>query len=180
MTTEEIRSQFPQLQRTVYGKPLVYLDNAATSLRPQSVIDRWSDISAHSTANLHRAVHHVAAEATETYENARRAVAEFINAPEAEEVIFTSGASLSLIITVTGIVIFALSLPGFVLLSQVYPSVLSQIVNTMSWLPSPKFLLRKSVSEIFIVRLFRMLPSEEEPTLKSFTFVVCDVPEAFL
>ena len=103
MTTEEIRSQFPQLQRTVYGKPLVYLDNAATSLRPQSVIDRWSDISAHSTANLHRAVHHVAAEATEAYENARRAVADFINAPEAEEVIFTSGATHSLNLAAFGI-----------------------------------------------------------------------------
>ena len=103
MTTEEIRSQFPQLQRTVYGKPLVYLDNAATSLRPQSVIDRWSDISAHSTANLHRAVHHVAAEATEAYENTRRAVAEFINAPETEEVIFTSGATHSLNLAAFGI-----------------------------------------------------------------------------
>ena len=103
MTTEEIRSQFPQLQRTEYGKPLVYLDNAATSLRPQSVIDRWSDISAHSTANLHRAVHHVASEATEAYENARRAVAEFINAPETEEVIFTSGATHSLNLAAFGI-----------------------------------------------------------------------------
>ena len=103
MTTEEIRSQFPQLSRTVYGKPLVYLDNAATSLRPQSVIDRWSEISAHGTANLHRAVHHVAAEATEAYENARAAVAEFINALETEEVIFTSGATHSLNLAAFGI-----------------------------------------------------------------------------
>ena len=103
MTTEEIRSQFPQLTRTVYGKPLVYLDNAATSLRPQSVIDRWSEISAHGTANLHRAVHHVAAEATEAYENARTAVAEFINAPETEEVIFTTGATHSLNLAAFGI-----------------------------------------------------------------------------
>ena len=96
MTTEQIRTQFPQLQRTVYGKPLVYLDNAATSLRPQTVIDRWSQISASGTANLHRAVHKVAAEATEAYEDARKAVAEFINAAEPEEVIFTSGATHSL------------------------------------------------------------------------------------
>lgn len=103
MTTEEIRAQFPQLTRTVYGKPLVYLDNAATSLRPQSVIDRWSEISAHGTANLHRAVHHVAAEATEAYENARTAVAGFINAPETEEVIFTYGATHSLNLSAFGI-----------------------------------------------------------------------------
>ena len=103
MTTEEIRAHFPQLQRTVYGKPLVYLDNAATSLRPQSVIDRWSEISATGTANLHRAVHHIAAEATEAYENARRAVAEYINASETEEVIFTSGATHSLNLAAFGI-----------------------------------------------------------------------------
>ena len=103
MTTEEVRAQFPQLKRTVYGKPLVYLDNAATSLRPQSVIDRWTEISAQGTANLHRAVHHVAAEATEAYENARKAVADFINAAETEEVIFTSGATHSLNLAAFGI-----------------------------------------------------------------------------
>ena len=88
-----LRDNFPQLSRTVYGKPLVYLDNAATSLRPVSVIERWTDISSRSTANLHRAVHHVAAEATEAYEQARDAVRVFINAPEREEVIFTSGTT---------------------------------------------------------------------------------------
>lgn len=103
MTIEELRAQFPQLQRTVYGKPLVYLDNAATSLRPQSVIDRWTEISAHGTANLHRAVHHIAAEATEAYENARVAVADFINAPSADEVVFTSGATHSLNLAAWGI-----------------------------------------------------------------------------
>lgn len=94
--TEEIRSQFPQLSRKVYGKPLVYLDNAATSLRPRNVIERWTEVSSQATANLHRAVHHVAAEATEAYEAARDAVAAFINAGSREEVIFTSGATHSL------------------------------------------------------------------------------------
>ncbi len=96
MTTEQLRSLFPQLSRSVYGKPLVYLDNAATALRPQSVIDCWSDISAHTTANLHRAVHLIAAQATELYENARGAVASFVNAPSSDEIIFTSGATHSL------------------------------------------------------------------------------------
>ena len=91
-----IREQFPQLKRSVYGKPLVYLDNAATSLRPQCVIDRWTEISSRSTANLHRAVHHVAAEATEAYEAARDAVREFLNAASREEIIFTSGATHAL------------------------------------------------------------------------------------
>ena len=90
---DDIRAQFPQLQRTVYGKPLVYLDNAATSLRPLSVINRWSRSASRVTANLHRAVHRVAVEATDAYEQARDAVRDFIKAPEREEVIFTSGTT---------------------------------------------------------------------------------------
>lgn len=90
---DDIRAQFPQLQRTVYGKPLVYLDNAATSLRPRSVIERWSRSASEQSANLHRAVHRVAVEATDAYEQARDAVRSFINAPEREEVIFTSGTT---------------------------------------------------------------------------------------
>ena len=96
MTTAELRTHFPQLNRTVYGKPLVYLDNAATSLRPQETIDKWSELSANKTANLHRAVHCVANEATKEYEDTRKAVAEFINAPDYKEVIFTSGATHAL------------------------------------------------------------------------------------
>ena len=79
MTIQELRNEFPQLGRSVYGKPLVYLDNAATSLRPRSVIDRWTYSASNSTANLHRAVHRIATEATEAYENARDAVAEFMS-----------------------------------------------------------------------------------------------------
>lgn len=89
-------TEFPQLSRLVYGKRLVYLDNAATSLRPASVIDRWNQISSSSTANLHRAVHAVASEATEAYESARDAVKEFINAASRDEVVFTSGTTHSI------------------------------------------------------------------------------------
>lgn len=92
----DYRNDFPQLARTVYGKPLVYLDNAATSLRPQSVINCWDRISSESTSNLHRAVHRVAVEATDAYEAARDAVKDFIGAPAREEIIFTSGATHSL------------------------------------------------------------------------------------
>ncbi len=93
---ENIRQEFPALSESVYGKPLVYLDNAATSLRPQPVIDKWTEISSERTANLHRAVHHIAAEATEEYENTRLKVAGFINAPDPPEIVFTSGATHSL------------------------------------------------------------------------------------
>ena len=96
MTVEEVRKQFPGLSGTVYGKPLVYLDNAATIQRPASVIDKWTDLSVHHNANLHRAVHKIAAEATEEYESARDAVRTFLNAASREEIIFTSGATASI------------------------------------------------------------------------------------
>lgn len=95
MTAEELRSQFPELSETVYGKPLVYLDNAATIQRPQSVIDKWNEMSVKYNSNLHRAVHRIAGIATEEYESSRDAVREFINAESREEVIFTSGATAS-------------------------------------------------------------------------------------
>ncbi len=93
---EELRSCFPQLDVRVYGKPLVYLDNAATSLRPRSVIGRWNELSSSCSANLHRAVHKIAADATEQYEAAREAVRKFLNADSTAEIIFTSGATQSL------------------------------------------------------------------------------------
>ena len=91
----EIRRLFPALSRKVYGKDLVYFDNAATSQRPQSVLDRWSEISGYSNANIHRAVHRLADEATQAYEGARDAVREFLNAESREEIVFTSGTTAS-------------------------------------------------------------------------------------
>ena len=92
----EIRNQFPALSIKVYGKDLVYLDNAATSQRVQSVIDMWNRISTESNANIHRAVHRLADEATTAYEDARTAVQEFLNAEFREEIIFTSGTTASI------------------------------------------------------------------------------------
>ena len=86
---------FPALTRKVYGKDLVYFDNAATSQRVQSVLDEWNRISAESNANIHRAVHRLADEATQAYEQARDAVKEFLNAQAREEIIFTSGTTAS-------------------------------------------------------------------------------------
>lgn len=96
MNVEEIRSQFPVLSRKIYGKDLVYFDNAATVQRPQTVLDKWNEISSYSNANIHRAVHRLAYEATEEYEQARDAVADFINAGSREEVVFTSGVTASI------------------------------------------------------------------------------------
>lgn len=93
MTQEEIRSQFPELSEKVYGKPLVYLDNAATSQRPLSVVEKWSELSLKRNANLHRAVHFMAAEATAEYEQTRNVVCQYINAHSPAEIVFTSGAT---------------------------------------------------------------------------------------
>ena len=94
-TVNEIRSLFPVLSRKVHGKNLVYFDNAATSQRPQSVIDEWNKITAYSNANIHRAVHCLADEATQAYEASRDAVKEFLNAGSREEIVFTSGTTQS-------------------------------------------------------------------------------------
>ena len=96
MNVHEIRSLFPALSRKVYGKDLVYFDNAATSHRVQSVLDEWNRISAESNANIHRAVHRLADEATQAYEAARDAVKSFLNASAREEIIFTSGTTAAI------------------------------------------------------------------------------------
>lgn len=95
MDVNELRSLFPALGRKVYGKPLVYFDNAATAQRPQSVIDEWTRISVESNANIHRAVHLLSEEATEAYEAAREYVRMFINAPDRGDIVFTSGTTAS-------------------------------------------------------------------------------------
>ena len=95
MNVNEIRALFPALSRKVYGKDLVYLDNAATSQRTAGVMEEWNRISAESNANIHRAVHRLADEATQAYEGARDAVMGFLNAEAREEIIFTSGTTAS-------------------------------------------------------------------------------------
>ena len=96
MNIQELRNMFPALSLTVYGKPLVYFDNAATAQRPQSVIDKWTELTVGANANIHRAVHKLAADATEEYESTRDVVKEYINASAREEVIFTSGTTGSI------------------------------------------------------------------------------------
>ena len=96
MTDQELRKQFPALDREVYGRPLIYLDNAATTQRPQSVIDVQSDSALLHNGNTHRAVHALAGEATRAYEGAREAVRAFIGAESADEIVFTSGTTASI------------------------------------------------------------------------------------
>ena len=96
MNITEIRSQFPVLDQQVYGKPLVYLDNAATTQKPLCVIERERDYYLHENCNIHRGVHYLSQKATEAYEHARQTVADFVHAKEAREIIFTRGTTESL------------------------------------------------------------------------------------
>jgi cysteine desulfurase/selenocysteine lyase len=88
-----VRRDFPILKERVNGKPLVWFDNAATTHKPQSVIDRIAYFYAHENSNIHRAAHELAARATDAYESARQKVKTFINAPDVNEVIFVRGTT---------------------------------------------------------------------------------------
>jgi len=88
-----IRRDFPILQERVNGKPLIWLDNAATTQKPKSVIDRLSHFYSHENSNIHRAAHELAARATDAYEAAREKVRRFLNAPSTKEIIFVRGAT---------------------------------------------------------------------------------------
>ena len=91
-----IRGEFPALSRAVNGHPLVYLDNAATTLKPQCVVDAMNDYYLLGAANIHRGVHHLSEVATQKYEMTREIVQHFINARHRSEIIFTSGTTASI------------------------------------------------------------------------------------
>ena len=112
MNINAIRSQFPVLDQQVYGKPLVYLDNAATTQKPVCVIERERDYYLHENCNIHRGVHYLSQRATEAYEHARQTIADFVHAKEAREIIFTRGATESLNLLATSFEHLLLSTPN--------------------------------------------------------------------
>ena len=91
-----IRRDFPILSSQVYGKPLVYLDNAATTQKPQCVVDKLTEGYLHHNANVHRGVHFLSQDATDLHEGARRTVQKFLNAASSDEIIFTRGTTESI------------------------------------------------------------------------------------
>ena len=93
---ENIRRDFPLLEQSVYGKPLVYLDSGATAQKPNCVINREAELYRTLNANIHRGVHHLSDRMTALYEQARETVREFVGAAKREEIIFTSGATASI------------------------------------------------------------------------------------
>ena len=96
MNVRNIREHFPILNTKVYGKNLVYFDNAATSQRPDTVIEKWNWLTSEYNANIHRGVHRLAEVATDEYETTRDVVRDFLNAESREEIVFTSGTTASI------------------------------------------------------------------------------------
>lgn len=94
--TVNIRDQFPVLRQEVYGRPLIYFDNAATSQKPKKVIDAISAYYLNENSNIHRGAHYLSNQATEKYEKAREAVRRFIRAKSTEEIILTKGSTESI------------------------------------------------------------------------------------
>ena len=97
----KVRADFPILSRTVYDRPLVYLDNAATTQKPLCVLDAMRDEYLNANANVHRGVHYLSQRATDFHEAARETVRRFINAPKTEEIIFTRGTTESINLVVS-------------------------------------------------------------------------------
>jgi len=93
---QKIRAQFPILQQTIHGKPLIYLDNAATTQKPQAVLDALARYYQHDNANVHRGIHTLAARATAALEATRHSVQQFLGAADAAEIIFTAGTTASI------------------------------------------------------------------------------------
>ncbi len=96
LNSKQIRAKFPFLSREVNAKPIIYLDSAASSQKPQQVLDKLLRTYSHGYANIHRGLHTLSEEATDAYEEVRSKIAQFINAADKDEVIFTSGATMSL------------------------------------------------------------------------------------
>ena len=96
LNIRQIRDDFPILQQQVYNKPLVYLDNGATTHKPKAVIDTIRELQEMHNSSIHRGIHYLSEQMTGRYEQARETVREFINASSSSEIIFTSGATGSI------------------------------------------------------------------------------------
>ena len=122
-----VRAQFPILSRRVQGRPLVYLDNAATAQKPAAVIDAMADFQRTSYANAHRGLHTLANEATQAMEDARAKLARFLNAAHPEEIVFTKGATEALNLVASGLA--ARLQPG----DEIVLSLMEHHANIVPW-----------------------------------------------
>ena len=141
---DKIRKQFPVLDQQVYGKPLVYFDNAATTQKPLCVIERERDYYLHENCNIHRGVHYLSQMATEAYENARKTVAQFINAKQPQEIVFTRGTTESLNLLATSL--------GQLLVGEGDKVVVSAMEHHSNMVPWQQMLMR-SKGELLVIRM---------------------------
>jgi len=141
---EEVRKQFPVLDQKVYGKQLVYFDNAATTQKPLCVIERERDYYLNENCNIHRGVHYLSQMATEAYENARKTVAAFINASQSEEIVFTRGTTESLNLLATSL--------GHLLINKGDKVVVSTMEHHSNMVPWQQMLIREG-SELLVIKM---------------------------
>ena len=140
----DIRKQFPVLDQQVYGKPLVYFDNAATTQKPLCVIERERDYYLHENCNIHRGVHYLSQMATDAYENARKTVAQFINARQAQEIVFTRGTTESLNLLATSL--------GQLLVNEGDKVVVSAMEHHSNMVPWQQMIQAKK-GELLVIRM---------------------------
>lgn len=140
----KIRAQFLVLDQQVYGKRLVYFDNAATTQKPLCVIERERDYYLHENCNIHRGVHYLSQMATEAYENARKTLAQFINARQAQEIVFTRGTTESLNLLATSL--------GQLLVNEGDKVVVSAMEHHSNMVPWQQMLMR-SKGELLVIRM---------------------------
>ena len=146
----EIRKEFPILERTVHGKPLVYLDSGATAQKPMCVTATVERLHNELNANIHRGVHHLSAETTALYEQARERIRRFIGAAELEEVVFTSGATASI-----NTVVYAWGLDNICEGDNVVVSEMEHHSNLVPW----QYIVQRNGAEL------RVLPFDDEGRL---------------
>ena len=125
---DRIRADFPALSMQVYGKPLVYLDNAASAQKPRQVLDRVREAYETEYANVHRGLHYLANAATEAYEGAREKVRAFLNANSADEIVFTKNATEAL-----NLVAASLGLDGIAAGDEIVLSIMEHHSNIVPW-----------------------------------------------
>ncbi len=140
----DIRKQFPVLDQKVYGKQLVYFDNAATTQKPLCVIERERDYYLHENCNIHRGVHYLSQMATEAYENARKTVAQFVNARQPQEIVFTRGTTESLNLLATSL--------GELLVNQGDKVVVSAMEHHSNMVPWQQMIQAKK-GELLVIRM---------------------------
>ena len=124
----DLRGDFPTLARTIHGKPLVYLDNAASAQKPRFVMDAMEALYAHSYANVHRGLHTLSNESTSAYEGARKKIKKFLNAQSKKEIIFTSGGTDAINLVAAGFLAPRIK-PG----DEIVLSVLEHHSNIVPW-----------------------------------------------